>query len=163
MQNRLQLAILGIVALAFAAIVSGQEPQNKPPTDNDPNKSAEKSQEKWSAVEQRLRQIEEETKKRIEQLEQQKKKVEAQAKVKLEQLDIEAKKLVQQAQTRAQEMIKKVKEATGNEKEPDKVTFTSPPRSVEEKLDKILDRLDKVEQRLDRLEKERRKGSSKSQ
>jgi hypothetical protein len=159
MRNRIARAFLGTVALFLAAVVSAQEPQNKTPSADDQKKSEERMQEMRSIIEQRMKQIQEETKKRMEQFEEHRKKIEAQAKAQMEQVDVEAKKMAEQARTQMENLMKKLKEGPGERPGSEKSSVTTPPRSLEEKLDKILDRLDKLEQRLDRLEKGRKRAS----
>jgi hypothetical protein len=162
MRNCIARAFLGTVALFLAAVVSAQEPQNKTPSGDDQKKSEERMQEMRSIIEQRMKQIQEETKKRMEQFEEHRKKIEAQAKAQMEQVDVEAKKMAEQARMQMENLMKKFKEAAGEKSAPDKASAVSPPRSLEEKLDKILDRLDKLEHRLDRLEKGGNKRASDS-
>jgi hypothetical protein len=156
------LFCIGLVAVIAATAGFAQEPQNKAPSAEEQKKYQEKMQEMRSLIEQRMKQIQEETKKHMEQFEEHRKRIEAQAKVQMDQVDGEAKKMAEQARMQMESLMKKLKEGQRERSVPEKSSVSTPPRSTEDKLDKILDRLDRLEQRLDRLEKGRNKRPSDS-
>jgi hypothetical protein len=155
MRSRFVLGGIGMI-LSFSlavAVISAQEPQRAQPQGDTSGQIEKKAPDDRPFLERTIRQIEEQTKRRIEQLEQEKEKIQAQTRKRLEELDAQAQDAATKARMRIQQLRTNLKQRLdGFEITP--ARSPALPSSVDEKLDKILERLNTLERRLDRLEKE---------